>query len=80
MYQQSKFKLLIDIDGNTYSERFPVLLKSGSVVLKIFSFLDIGVIPAKAWVHYIPVRIDLTDLEEKIQWAKENDEELQRIG
>lgn len=30
--------------------------------------------------HYIPVKRDLSDLVDKILWAKENDEEAQKIG
>lgn len=80
MQDQLKYKILIDIDGNTYSRRFPEVLSSGSVVMKIHSFEDIGSIVAKAWVHYLPVKIGLSDLEEKLRWAKEHDEELQRIA
>ena len=53
----------MDIDGFTYSERFPLLLRSGSTVMKIAAFLDIGFLTAKPWLHYIPVRMDLIDLE-----------------
>ncbi len=30
--------------------------------------------------HYIPIQNDLTDLIEKIEWAKKNDEAVQKIG
>ena len=80
MEEQTKFKLIIDIDGFTYSLRFPELLSSGSAILKIHSFKDIGSILAKPWVHYIPVKMDLSDLEEKIRWAKENDDDVRRIA
>ena len=33
----------------------------------------------KPWVHYIPVALDLSDLEERVQWALQNDEEAQAI-
>ena len=32
------------------------------------------------WVHFIPVQSHLEDLVEKIQWAKEHDEEALKIG
>ena len=32
------------------------------------------------WVHFIPVRSDLSDLCEKVAWAKENEEKSQVIG
>ena len=66
-------KIIIDIDGSTYSRRFPHLLASGSAVFKIAEFLDIGFVPAKPWVHYVPVKMDLSDFEERLKWAKEND-------
>lgn len=28
------------------------------------------------WKHYIPFKSDLSDLLEKLQWAKEHDEEV----
>jgi hypothetical protein len=54
-------KILIDIDGTTYSLRFPQLLSSGSAVFKIAAFDDIGTLPTKPWVHYVPVKMDLSD-------------------
>lgn len=30
--------------------------------------------------HYIPIKKDLSDLVDKIKWAKENDEEAQQIA
>ncbi len=59
----------MDIDGNTFSERFPKLLMTGSAILKIGIFEDIATIPAKPWVHYIPVGMDFEDLEKNIKWA-----------
>ena len=44
------------------------------------TFTDIGSVIAKPWVHYIPAKIDSSDLQEKINWARENDEELQKIS
>jgi hypothetical protein len=50
-----QYKILIDIDGVSYSERFPTLLKQGSAVFKISAFTDIGRIPMKPWEHYVPI-------------------------
>ncbi|KAJ7277514.1 glycosyl transferase family 90-domain-containing protein [Mycena rebaudengoi] len=52
---------------------------SGSLVFKssTFSeFFDDWLIP---YVHYIPVLPDLSDLEQKIEWAIANDEEARQI-
>jgi Glycosyl transferase family 90 len=32
------------------------------------------------WVHYIPLRTDLNDVEEKVQWMLDNQSEAQRIA
>jgi hypothetical protein len=32
------------------------------------------------WVHYIPIKDDLSDLEEKVQWMQDNDEKAQIIA
>ena len=31
------------------------------------------------WVHYIPVALDLSDLEKNVHWAIDHDEEAQAI-
>ena len=66
MSRQAAFKIMIDIDGFSYSRRFPVVLSSGSTIFKIADFIDCGLVPAKPWVHYVPVKIDLSDFEEKL--------------
>jgi Glycosyl transferase family 90 len=32
------------------------------------------------WVHYIPLNDDLSDVEEKMQWVIDNDEEASKIA
>jgi Glycosyl transferase family 90 len=34
----------------------------------------------KPWVHYIPIRWDLSDLREKYDWAEANPKEAERIS
>lgn len=77
---QFRKKIIIDIDGNTFSRRFPYYLLSGSVVFKIAVFEDIGTLLAKPWRHYVPIKMDLSDLEEKIEWARQNDDKMAMIG
>jgi protein glucosyltransferase len=55
-------------------------MQSGSVLLLVetdieeWFYSDI-----KPWVHYVPVKADFSDLFEKIDWLRKNDEEAQRI-
>lgn len=69
MELQSDFKIIIDIDGNSYSGRFPKALSIG-VVFKIVVFHDVGTILTEPWEHYVPIRFDLSDFLEKLRWAK----------
>ncbi|QTE18683.1 tyrosine kinase [Tiger frog virus] len=34
----------------------------------------------KPWTHYIPVRGDLSDLEKRIEWCRDNDAECEKIA
>ena len=77
-----KFKYQISIDGITAAwQRVPWILLSGSVLLFVESnteewfYRDIH-----PWVHYVPVKNDLSDLFEKIDWLRANDKEAQEIA
>lgn len=47
--KQHKYKILLDIDGVTFSQRFPMLLKLGAAVFKMAAFDDIGNIGMTPW-------------------------------
>ncbi len=80
----NSFKYLIDVDGNSnaWSSLFLKLL-SGSIVLKVESvggyrqwYYD-RLIP---WQHYVPVNKNLSDLQEKLDWLRDNDQEAKKIA
>lgn len=57
--------------------RLPYLLAGDSVVLKQDSiYYEHFYNELQPWEHYVPVRADLGDLLEKIQWAREHDEQV----
>lgn len=57
--------------------RLPYLLAGNSVVLKQDSiYYEHFYNELQPWKHYIPFKSDLSDLLEKLQWAKEHDEEV----
>ncbi len=77
-----RYKYLVDVDGNSCSfERYFWALLSNSVVLKQMT-------PNIQWYygalnpyeHFIPVKEDLSDLFDQIQWAKTHDKEAQQIA
>lgn len=76
------YRYLLDIDGwsNSWSGCFRKLL-SGSLLFKVESnweqwYYD----QIKPWEHYIPIKKDLSDLEEKVIWAIEHDSQAQQIA
>ena len=77
----AKYKYIIDIDGNTFSLRFVDLLRyTKSLILKIAVFDDFYTINTQPFVHYLPVKMDLSDLNEKIAWATRNQKKAKKIA
>lgn len=65
------------MDGTVAAYRLPYLLAGDSVVLKHDSiYYEHFYKQLQPWVHYIPFKADLSDLVEKIQWARDHDEEV----
>lgn len=61
--------------------RLPYLLAGDSVVLKQEStYYEHFYNELRPWEHYIPIRADLGDLLEKVQWARDHDEEVILTG
>jgi preprotein translocase SecE subunit len=77
-------KYALDIDGysNTWTN-FLLRLHFGCCVLKVDSqhgyrqwYYD----RIRPWEHFVPVKADMTDLVEKIDWARSHDAEARRIA
>ncbi|XP_041854104.1 protein O-glucosyltransferase 3 [Melanotaenia boesemani] len=76
-----KYKYQVNVDGTVAAYRFPYLMLGNSLVLKQDSlYYEHFYIHLKAGTHYFPVRRNLSDLLEKISWAKENDAEAQEVA
>lgn len=75
-------KYLIDMDGCVASTPgFAWKLLSNCAVLKHDSVFTLWfyncLLP---WVHYIPIKEDLSDVFQKLQWAKDHDEDARQIA
>ena len=71
-----KHKYLLSVEGNSAAwKRIPWIMASNSVLFKTteysYQWFYDGLIP---WHNYIPIRPDLQDFRDKIEWAKNNDE------
>ena len=73
---------MISIDGNAspwargsqilFSDSVPIIVESKSTPLYQRHWIP--------WVHYVPVKNDLSDLIETINWLKNNDEKARIIA
>ena len=76
-----KYKYMLNIDGTVAAYRLMTVLAGNSVVLKQDSpYVEWFYHHLKPYEHYIPVKRDLSDLVEQVEWAREHDEEVQKIA
>jgi hypothetical protein len=84
IYEQSKYKYLVYVDGHCAACRYGFMMRLGSVILKV----DPRQVADRMWyfpllqpyVDHVPVKADLSDLEEKIRWCRDNDDKCRVIG
>ncbi|XP_020295225.1 KDEL motif-containing protein 1-like isoform X2 [Pseudomyrmex gracilis] len=76
-----KYKYQLNIDGTVAAYRFPYLLAGDSLVFKqeskYYEFFYKELVPG---LHYVPVKRDLSDLVDKINWARNHDEDALKIA
>ena len=74
------YRYVIDTQAHGFSGRLKYLMNSNRLLFMQDRFYTTFIEEKiKPWVHYIPVKYDFSDLVEKIQWAKENNEESKKI-
>lgn len=77
-----RYKAIIVLEGNDVATGLKWALFSRSVVLQApptkvsYAMEEI----LEPWVHYVPLKSDLSDVEEKMKWIEENDQEAQKIA
>jgi len=81
--QQSNYKYLINVDGHVSAFRLSLELSMGCCILLVDSshkwkmwFSDL----LEPYVHYVPVKSDLSDLLSQFQWCLKNDEKCKKIA
>lgn len=79
--EHCKYKYLINLRGVAASFRLKHLFLCNSVVLNVEStMVEFFYHSLKPWVHYVPIRSDLSDLLDKINFLKENDQLAREIA
>jgi len=78
--EANQHKYLLDIDGNAWSARFKRLMSTNSCVLKSTMFPEWYADRIQPWLHYVPVKVDLSDLYDILtffrgedDWSNNND-------
>lgn len=81
-YESSKYKYLIDVDGNTcgYSRCYWTLLSNSAVFKQVTDNMQWYYGAIEPYKHYIPVKKDFSDLIEKILWARSHDDKIKKIS
>jgi hypothetical protein len=74
-YDLYKYKYILHIDGFVAAWRMSFEMFSMSVILKVDSpWVEHFYKYLKPWVHYIPIKSDLSNLISTIEWCRENDD------
>lgn len=77
----SDYRYLIDIGGNGYSGRLKYLLFSNRPMFIVDRYYqEYYHFKLVAYEHYIPVKMDLSDLVDRYEWALSHEEECMRIA
>jgi len=74
-----QYKAILYIDGNSSASNATWIFASGSVPVFISNYdfwFKKYLVP---WKHYIPIKDDLSDLIENIQWIWDNDDKAHKI-
>jgi hypothetical protein len=79
--QQSEYKYIIHVDGNVVAYRLLKSMLTKSLLLRVKSdFVHWTDEQLKDGEHYVSVKSDLSDLQEKVNWCKDHDEECKKIA
>lgn len=79
--EQSKYKYILNIDGNVSAFRLSLELSMGSVILLVDSVYSMWFKKFLVeYQHYVPVASDLSNLFDQIRWCREHDFECQQIA
>jgi hypothetical protein len=75
------YKYILNIDGNASTwDATAWKMNSGSVIFKVdgpwIQWFYSEYLP---YVHYIPIKDDMSDLQEKYMWCEEHPEECEKI-
>ena len=79
--EQSEYKYIINVDGHVSAFRLSLELNMGSVLLLVDSKWKIWYRELlKPYIHYVPIKADLSNILEIVKWCKKNDKKCEQIA
>ena len=79
--EQSQYAYILNIEGHVAAYRLSYEMSFGSVILLVESEWRMWFTKfISPWKHFVPVKADLSDLVDKIEWCKANDEQCRQIA
>lgn len=79
--KQTEFKYVINIDGHVCAFRLSLELELGFCILLVQSKYKLWYSDMlQPYIHYVPIKEDLSDIYEKIKWCKNNDKKCKQIS
>ena len=75
------YRFVVNVQNNGFADRLWRLLSLGLVVFQeSHVFREFYYEMLTPWIHFIPIQTDLSDLCEKVMWAKNNEEKSKQIA
>ena len=79
--EQSHYKYIVNVDGHVSAFRLSLEMSTGSVILLQDSKYRVWFRKyLQPYKHYVPIKEDLSDLIEQIQWCRDNDDKCKEIA
>lgn len=80
--EQLKNKFIVSLEGNDVATNLKWILSSNSVPIMPTPTKETWAMEGllKPFYHYLPLNDDLSDLDEILRWAKDNDRQCQQIA
>lgn len=78
--EMCQYKYILNLDGHDSSSAIIKILQSNSLMIGPIPKWHIVVnFKLEPWVHYVPLKDDTSDLEEKLKWCNSNQEKCEEI-
>lgn len=79
--QYGRYRYLLDMDGNSFSQRYVHLLRhTESLVFRMSLFDQWETLLTRPMVHYVPVAFNPDSVAEMLRWARQNDADARSIA